>query len=104
MVVNNYPGGQNGLAALNGSFDTFGVLGHFFSRGKEKLTESAVNRLPDGTWMANGGRSKPVFEKFGSQYYLGWQESTRVGGVSRSVFNIDVSRDGVKWTRKYRFE
>jgi predicted neuraminidase len=135
-VVNNYPGGQNGLAVLNSTFDTFRVLGHYFSRGPEKLTESAVNRLPDGTWMAicrqdqgtrnymfttsadgrtwtppeyrefvpNGSNSKPVFEKFGSRYYLGWQESTQVEGVSRSVFNIDVSTDGVNWTRRYRFE
>jgi hypothetical protein len=135
-VMNNYPGGQNGWAVLNDALDTFRVLGHYYSRGPEKLTESAVNRLPDGTWMAicrqdqgtgnymfttspdgrtwtppayrdlvpNGGSSKPVFEKFGGLYYLGWQEATRVGGVSRSVFNIDVSRDGVQWTRRYRFE
>ena len=37
-------------------------------------------------------------------YYLGWQESTRIQGVSRSVFNVDVSRDGKTWERKYRFE
>ncbi len=136
VAMNNYPGGQNGLAKLNAEMDTFEVLGHFFPRGTEKLTESAINRLPDGTWMAicrqdggttnymfstsadgrtwtapeyrdlvpNGGASKPVFEKFGGVYYLGWQESTRIGGVSRSVFNIEVSRDGVKWTRRYRFE
>lgn len=24
--------------------------------------------------------------------------------MSRSVFNIEVSRDGVNWERKYRFE
>jgi hypothetical protein len=68
---------------------------------------------PDGrTWtppaywefVPNGGSSKPIFERFGALYYLGWQEATRVGGVSRSVFNIDVSRDGVEWKRKYRFE
>jgi hypothetical protein len=136
VAMNNYPGGQNGLAVLNDSFDTFQVLGHFNPAGSEKLTESAVNRLPDGSWMAicrqdqgnenymfststdgrawtppayrdivpNGGSSKPVFEKFSGVYYLGWQESTRIGGVSRSVFNIDVSRDGAKWTRRYRFE
>lgn len=135
-VVNNFPGGQNGLSVLNETFDTFRILGQYFSRGAEKLTESAVNRLPDGTWMAicrqdggtanymfttsqdgrswtapeyrdlvpNGTNSKPVFEKFGSQYYLGWQESTRIDGVSRSVFNIEVSRDGKQWKRKYRFE
>jgi predicted neuraminidase len=136
VAMNNYPGGQNGLAVLNDAFDTFQVLGHYNSTGPEKLTESAVNRLPDGTWLAicrqdqgtenymfttsadgrtwsppayrdlvpNGGSSKPVFEKFDRLYYLGWQESTRIGGISRSVFNIDVSSDGVHWTRKYRFE
>lgn len=136
VVINNFAAGQNGWSVLNGTFDTFELLGQFFSRGPEKLTESAVNRLPDGTWLAicrqdggtanymfttskdgrtwtppvyrelvpNGTNSKPVFEKFGSQYYLGWQESTKVDGVSRSVFNIEVSRDGVEWKRKYRFE
>jgi hypothetical protein len=136
VVLNNYPGGQTGLGKLNAAMDTFEVLGHYFSRGPEKLTEAAANRLPDGTWMAicrqdggttnymfttskdgrtwttpeyrelvpNGGASKPVFERFGGVYYLGWQESTRINGVSRSVFNIDVSRDGKTWTRRYRFE
>ncbi|HSH95964.1 MAG TPA: exo-alpha-sialidase, partial [Roseimicrobium sp.] len=37
-------------------------------------------------------------------YYLGWQESTQINKVSRSVFNVDVSKDGVTWERKYRFE
>ena len=136
MVINNFPGGQNGWSVLNDELDTFRVLGHFFSTGPEKLTEAAVNRLPDGTWMAicrqdqgttnymfttsadgrtwtapvyrdlvpNGASSKPVFEKIGSLYYLGWQESTRIDGVSRSVFNIEVSRDGKEWKRRYRFE
>ncbi len=136
VAMNNYPGGQNGLAVMNDAFDTFRVLGHYNPRGVEKLTESAVNRLPDGTWMAicrqdggtgnymfttsadgrtwtppayresvpNGASSKPMFQKFGALYYLGWQDATKVGGVSRSVFNIDVSREGVQWTRKYRFE
>jgi len=135
VAMNNYPGGQNALSRLNRDMDTFEVVGHYNPSGPEKLSESAVNRLPDGTWMAiirqdggtsnymfstskdgrtwtepayrdlvpNGGNSKPVFEKFNGLYYLGWQESTRVDGVSRSVFNIDVSRDGVNWTRKYRF-
>ncbi|MBI2687295.1 MAG: exo-alpha-sialidase [Acidobacteria bacterium] len=135
VAMNNYPGGQNGLAELNRKRDTFRVVGHVNPAGTEKLSESAVNRLPDGTWMAiirqdggtgnymfstskdgvrwtapayrdlvpNGGSSKPNFEKFGGVYYLGWQESTRVNGVSRTVFNVDVSRDGAHWERKYRF-
>ena len=65
VVVNNYPGGQNGLAVLNESLDTFRILGQYFSRGAEKLTESAVNRLPDGTWMAicrqDGGTQNYMF-------------------------------------------
>ncbi len=135
VAMNNYPGGQNGLAILNKKRDTFTVVGHFNPSGAERLTESAIHRLPDGSWLAicrqdggtanymfstspdgktwtapayrdivpNGGSSKPNFEKFNGIYYLGWQESTRVNGVSRSVFNIDVSPDGVQWKRKYRF-
>lgn len=136
VALNNYPGGQNAFATVNEARDTFEVVGHYNEPFDLKLTESAVNRLPDGTWMAicrqeggsgsylfttsadgrtwtrgeprgfapNGTSSKPTFEKFNGIYYLGWQEATRVSGVSRSVFNIDVSPDGVRWERKYRFE
>jgi predicted neuraminidase len=135
-VLNNFAAGQNALAVLNPDLDTFEVLGHFNQSGEMKITESAVNRLPDGSWMAicrqeagnqnytfttspdgrawsphayraivpNGTNSKPLFEKFLGVYFLGWQESTRINGVSRSVFNIDVSVDAVNWERKYRFE
>ena len=135
-VLNNYPGGQNALAVLNDAMDTFEVLGHYNAPASMKLTESAVNRLPDGTWLAicrqeegtrnyafsqsqdgrnwsaneyrdivpNGTSSKPTFDRFNGRYYLGWQERTQIAGVNRSVFNIDVSADGVKWERKYRFE
>ncbi|WP_461786538.1 sialidase family protein, partial [Prosthecobacter sp.] len=37
-------------------------------------------------------------------YYLGWQEATSIQGANRSVFNVDISRDGRTWERKYRFE
>ena len=135
-VLNNYPCGQNALAVLNPDMDTFEVLGHYNEPRDLKLTESAVNRLPDGTWMAvcrqeggnrnytfttskdgrhwtpnqhrdfvpNGTSSKPTFDRFNGIYYLGWQEDTRIAGVSRSVFNIEVSADGMNWERKYRFE
>ncbi len=68
---------------------------------------------PDGkTWsvnthrafVPNGTSSKPTLDKFKGVYYLGWQEATTINGVSRSVFNIDVSHDGKQWERKYRFE
>jgi len=135
-VLNNFPGGQNALALLNDALDRFTIIGDYFMPNDVMLTESAVNRMPDGTWCAisrqehgdrnymfttsrdgvvwtqhetrdfvrNGDNSKPTFDRFGDVYYLGWQEATRVKGVHRSIFNIDVSRDGVSWERKYRFE
>jgi hypothetical protein len=55
-------------------------------------------------FVPNGTSSKPTFDRFGDSYYLGWQEATQINGVHRSVFNVDVSRDGETWQRKYRFE
>ena len=136
VALNNYPGGQNALAVANDSLDTFEVLGHYNEPQTLKLTESAVNRLPDGTWLAicrqeggngnytfttsrdgrhwtpnqyrslvpNGTSSKPTFDRFHGIYYLDWQERTQIARVNRSVFNIEVSADGVHWARKYRFE
>lgn len=134
VALNNFPVGQNALSWLHDDLATFEVLGHYNEPQSAQLSESAVNRLPDGTWMAicrndrgnyhfttspdgrqwsvgrplatvpNGANSKPTFDRFGGIYYLGWQEATRIQGVSRSVFNVDISRDGQKWERKYRFE
>jgi hypothetical protein len=134
VALNNWPGKQNALAVLHDDYTTFEVVGHYNEPQSQQLSESAVNRLPDGTWMAicrndagnyhfttskdgktwtigqpmpfvpNGLNSKPTFDKFGAIYYLGWQENTRVHDCHRSVFNVDVSRDGRIWERKYRFE
>jgi hypothetical protein len=135
VALNNYPGGQNALAAVNAEMDTFEVVGHYNGAPETKLTESAVNRLPDGTWLAicrqeggtrnyvftqskdgrawtpgecrntvpNGTSSKPTFDRMGGRYWLGWQEATGTGTVNRSIFNVEVSRDGANWERKYRF-
>ncbi len=51
-VINNYPGAQNALAVLNDSRDTLEILGHYNEPAALRLTESSVNRLPDGTWLA----------------------------------------------------
>lgn len=134
VALNNFSGKQNALAFVHDDFVTFEVTGHYNEPQSEQLSESAVNRLPDGTWMAicrndkgnyhfttsadgrkwtrghpipavpSGTNSKPTFDKFGGVYYLGWQESTKFQGVHRSVFNVDISRDGRQWERKYRFE
>ena len=139
LAINNFPGAQNALAMLNDSRDTVEVIGHYNEPAERRLTESSVNRLPDGTWMAicrtesgdrnyvfttskdgktwtegdtrpffnKGSNSKPTFDKFNDIYYLGWQEATRITdghGVGRNIFNIEISRDGRSWERKYRFE
>jgi len=135
-VVNNFPIGQNAWAELNESLDGVRILGNFIQPTSDKLSEAAVNQLPDGNWLAiarcsngdhnyrfarsedgrtwskaetwseipNGGSSKATLDRFGDVYYLGWQESTRFEGYDRSVFNVEVSRDGRMWERKYRFE
>jgi hypothetical protein len=54
--------------------------------------------------VPNGLNSKPTFDRFGDLYYLGWQENTKIQNANRSVFNIDISKDGIHWERKYRFE
>ncbi|WP_395749078.1 sialidase family protein [Prosthecobacter sp.] len=134
VALNNFQVGQNALALLHDDLVTFEVLGHYNEPQSQQLSESAVNRLPDGTWMAicrndkgnyhfttsqdgrtwtvgrelpfvsNGSNSKPTFDKFGSVYYLGWQDATQIDGKRRTMFNLDVSRDGQTWERKYRFE
>ena len=135
VALNNYPGKQNALALVHEDWRTFEVLGHYNEPQDQKLSESAVNQLPDGTWMAicrndggnyhfttsrtgrewtvgkelpevvpNGLNSKPTFDRFGDLYYLGWQENTKIQNANRSVFNIDISKDGIHWERKYRFE
>jgi hypothetical protein len=135
-VLNNFPDKQNAWCVLNDSLDRFTVLGHYFEPLDAQLSESAVNRLPDGSWLAisrqdgrdtnymfaasadgrtwspheyrdyvvNGTNSKPIFECFNGIYYLGWNEATQIDGALRSVFNLDISRDGKTWQRKYRFE
>ena len=134
VAINNFPGKQNALALMHDDQATVEVLGHYNEPQTESLSESSVNRLPDGTWMAicrndsgnyhfttsrdgrswsvgaqrgfipNGLNSKPTFDRFAGVYYMGWQENTRFGDCGRSVFNVEVSLDGQTWQRKYRFE
>lgn len=134
VALNNYPGKQNALALLHDDRVTFEIVGHYNEPQSQQLSESSVHRLPDGMWMAilrndggnyhfttskdgrtwsvarempfvtNGANSKPTFNKFGEVYYLGWQDRDRIDDCGRSVFNLDVSRDGLTWERKYRFE
>ncbi|MCG6190051.1 sialidase family protein [Maribellus maritimus] len=141
VAVNNFMAKQNGLAKMNATLDTVELLGYYKDSKKFALSESSVNRLPDGTWMAicrndgqqwdgtnylfqeskdgkswdfsnrfdfvvNGINAKPTFNKFNGIYYLGWQEKSQIDGkeIPRCLFNVDVSRDGKNWERKYSFK
>lgn len=52
VALNNFPGKQNALAIANRKLNTFEVLGHYNEPQSAKLSESSINRLPDGSWMA----------------------------------------------------
>ena len=52
LAINNYLGAQQALCTLNEAADTLTIVGHFNGPGEPALTEPAVNRLPDGTWLA----------------------------------------------------
>ncbi|MCY2990698.1 MAG: sialidase family protein [Planctomycetota bacterium] len=99
VAINNFPGKQNALALVHDDLATFEILSHYNQPQSAQLSESAVNRLPDGTWMAicrndngnyhfttsvdgrtwnagrempyvpNGTNSKPTFDRFGGTYY-----------------------------------
>lgn len=136
-VLGNFINGQHALVMLNEPMNRFVLQGDLSWLPHEaKLTECAVNRLPDGRWMAvsrqdnrdqnymvstsadgrcwtehryvdfiqHGTNSKPTLDCFGDTYYLGWNEATQIDGALRSVFNLDASKDGVTWQRRYRFQ
>ena len=52
IAINNYLGAQQALCTLNAAADTLTIVGHFNGPGEPALTEPAVHRLPDGTWLA----------------------------------------------------
>ena len=42
--------------------------------------------------------------KLGGVYFIGWRENSKTQDCNRSVFNVDISRDGITWECKYCFE
>jgi len=127
-----FPWGPSGLAVLNEAMDTFEVVGCIKEplnemavcfmpdnqwlavlRNDKPPYQYIFKESPDGrNWMPKqgsyfqpkGSPSKPTLDCFNGIYYLGWQSAEKVNGVHRSVFNVDVSRDGINWETKYRFE
>ena len=64
-VLNNFGGRQNALAMLEDSLDMITIVGHYNEPQELNLSESAVNKLPDGAWMAicrqSGGDNNYAF-------------------------------------------
>ena len=52
VVINNFFAELNALAVLHEDFETFEILGHYNKPFEKRMSESAVNRLPDGRWVA----------------------------------------------------
>jgi hypothetical protein len=51
-VLNNFASGQLAWARLDDRHERFTIVGDFFLPNDLKTTESAVERLPDGSWCA----------------------------------------------------
>ncbi len=133
-VLNGYNTGQLAVAELDAKMERFTILGDI-PGGDLRLSEAAVNRLPDGSWLLiarhdggdgnyrfatspdgciwtepqplglvqDGIASKPTLDRHGAIYALGWNAATRIDGATRSVFHLDVSRDGRHWHRRFTF-
>ena len=132
MSLVMFPWGPSGLSILNNEMDTFEALGCIneplnemsicFMPDDKWLSIVRNDRAPfqytfwqspdgmewtkiqGGYFDPKGTCSKPTFDCFNGVYYIGWQSEERINDVNRSVFNIDVSLNGIDWERKYRFE
>ncbi len=94
IAINNYLGAQQALCTINNSADTLTVVGHFNGPGEPALTEPAVNRLPDGTWLAisrkeNGDRNYWFSEsKDGKSWKSGGERDfVKDGAASKPTFD-----------------
>jgi len=94
IAINNYLGAQEALCTMNAAADTLEIVGHFNGPGEPALTEPAVNRLPDGTWLAisrkeNGDRNYWFSEsKDGKTWTTGGEKDfVKNGTASKPTFD-----------------
>ncbi|MEY4133306.1 MAG: hypothetical protein RL592_1364 [Verrucomicrobiota bacterium] len=94
IAINNYLGAQQALCTLNPDADTLEIVGHFNGPGEPALTEPAVNRLPDGSWLAisrkeNGDRNYWFSESKDGQTWTtgGEKDFVRNGAASKPTFD-----------------
>jgi hypothetical protein len=94
VAINNYLGAQQALCTINAAADTLEIVGHFNGPGEPALTEPAVNRLPDGSWLAisrkeNGDRNYWFSEsKDGLTWTTGGEKPfVQKGAASKPTFD-----------------
>ena len=94
IAINNYLGAQQALCTMNAAADTLEIVGHFNGPGEPALTEPAVNRLPDGSWLAisrkeNGDRNYWFSEsKDGKTWTTGGEKDfVKNGAASKPTFD-----------------
>ena len=95
IAINNYLGAQQALCTMNVAADTLTIVGHFNGPGEPALTEPAVNRLPDGSWLAisrkeNGDRNYWFSEsKDGKTWTTGGEKDfVKNGTASKPTFDM----------------
>jgi len=94
VAINNYLGAQQALCTLNAAADTLEIVGHFNGPGEPALTEPAVNRLPDGSWLAisrkeNGDHNYWFSESQDGKTWTtgGEKDFVRNGAASKPTFD-----------------
>jgi hypothetical protein len=94
VAINNYLGAQQALCTLNAADDTLEIVGHFNGPGEPALTEPAVNRLPDGSWLAisrkeNGDHNYWFSESQDGKTWTtgGEKDFVRNGAASKPTFD-----------------
>lgn len=130
VALNNFPGQQNALGIFNKAMDTVSVLGNYNEPQCEGLSESAIQRTPDGKWLAivrNDWNNKNYRFSYSVDGHC-WSPAEewplvqngsnskpifeQFGGVyylgwqekpDRTRFNIDLSADLIHWKRAYSF-
>ena len=99
LAINNFPGAQNALATLNEARDTIEIIGHYNEPAEARLTESSVNRLPGGTWMAicrseSGNRNyRFVTSADGKTWTRSWTD-TGPAGITSTWTSPATARPG----------
>ena len=130
-ALNLYAGKLNALAEINETLDCVRVLSYIFEPANEKLSEAAIEKIPDGKWLAvlrNDANNKN-YRFATSEDGMIWTSAEEWPSVQngsnskpllhhygnvyclgwqeqplRTHFNIDVSTDCKSWIRMFSFD